>query len=234
MKNTKSIFCLFLAFIIVSCDRTWNISELYLQRIEDSPKVIYKYSAWGGRDAQIHGYVILDSTQVFDINNLEPLQFNFLQATPKNKYILTVDDDNSEFDKMSKENFEPIKTQTSVVSGIKIITTIFKTQDYQTKNQGLERYQFETFRETSDSIFFFNLIDIESIKPKRLDSLKFKKTNVYLKQKVPNVISMIIVQDLKLSNDRELISNIQYRLTPKNKTYFDSFSNVGIFKEIKK
>jgi hypothetical protein len=43
------------------------------------------------------------------------------------------------------------------------------------RSKGLERFQFEEFKETRDRLFFYNLDDIESMAGKHVDSLKFKK-----------------------------------------------------------
>ena len=48
-----------------------------------------------------------------------------------------------------------------------------------------------------------------------------------------NIVSAISIEDLKLSQKDEIISNIRYDLTPKNKTKIESFSNIGIFKQVK-
>ena len=58
-------------FSIYGCNSSlgkWNVDELFAQQIEGSSKLLYKYNAWGGRDSNANGFVILDSPKEFKID----------------------------------------------------------------------------------------------------------------------------------------------------------------------
>ncbi|MFD1602644.1 hypothetical protein ACFSJW_20345 [Flavobacterium artemisiae] len=233
MKICKLIMFVSTLILFTNCDNSWDLSELYVLKIENSSKVIYKYDAWGGRDSHKFGYIILDSIYVFDINNTESLPFQYFETVPTKQNISGVVCE--EFDDQIATNkiFTPLKIKDSEEKEIKVTTKIFQNEGFLLRNQGYKRYQFETFKESRDSIFFYNLNDIKSLEPEHLDVLRVKKTNVFIRTKSPNIVSQIEIEDLKLSPKNEIISNIQYDLTPKNKTDIRSFSNIGIFKQVK-
>jgi len=233
MKVFKSLLYPFILLIFISCDRSWHLSELYMQKIENSSKVIYKYDAWGGRDSHIFGYTILDSTDVFDIDNVKPLPFQYFESIPAKRNIFGVICKKLDDQEVSNKIFFPLEIKVDEENGIKIKTKIFQNEGFTSRNQGYKRYKFETFKESQDSIFFYNLNDVKSLEPEHLDILKLKKTNIFIGTTSPNVISTISIEDLKLSPKNEIISNIRYELTPKNKTDIRLFSNTGIFKAVK-
>lgn len=205
----------------------------FCSKIENSSKVIYKYDAWGGRDSYKFGYAILDSTDVFDINNIESIPFQYFESIPTKQNISGVIPEELDDQITPNKIFIPLKIKDSEEKGIKIRAKIFQNEGFLLRNQGYKQYQFETFKESRDSIFFYNLNDIKSLEPEHLDILKFKKTNIFIRTKASNIVSTILIEDLKLSQKNEIISNIRYDLTPKNKTKISSFSNIGIFKQVK-
>ncbi|MFH6968595.1 hypothetical protein [Flavobacterium sp. FlaQc-28] len=233
MKYFKSFLFITVLFLNMSCDFSWKISELFVQKIENSSKVIYKYDAWGGRDSYKFGYAILDSTDVFDINNIESIPFQYFESIPTKQNISGVIPEEPDDQITPNKIFIPLKIKDSEEKGIKIRAKIFQNEGFSLRNQGYKQYQFETFKESRDSIFFYNLNDIKSLEPEHLDILKFKKTNIFIRTKASNIVSTILIEDLKLSQKNEIISNIRYDLTPKNKTKISSFSNIGIFKQVK-
>jgi hypothetical protein len=103
------------------------------------------------------------------------------------------------------------------------------------RSKGLERFQFEEFKETRDRLFFYNLDDIESMAGKHVDSLKFKKTDVAIKQSKNHEVNKILIEDLVIDEKTdEIILNQTYFLTPRKKLNSNAFSDHGIFKEVVK
>ena len=100
------------------------------------------------------------------------------------------------------------------------------------RNGGLGTFEFENFKETKDSVIFYNLNDIKSVEFQHLDSLNFKKKNIVIRQNKNFEIISIDIEDLMLSKTtNEIISNKTYFLTPKKKIKSNLFSNYGVFKE---
>lgn len=115
-----------------------------------------------------------------------------------------------------------------------IETVIYQDKGYYEKNGGLRTYVFDEFKETRDSLFFYNLNDVESINGIHLDELKLKKGEIYLIQNKKGELKKIITEQKNLHPvTKEFIDGITYFLTPKNKIAVSKFSERGIFREAK-
>lgn len=216
----------------------WNISELYALKIEGSSKIIYKYDAWGGRDTIVSGYIVLDSTETFKVDINEKLPFYFLSDIPNKITIAGVSHKcaNSCGDNYYKSTpiYEPIDFEVSEKENIKIKHSVYQSRGFSERGGGLERFHFESYKEKRDSIFFYNLNDVESLNGKHLDSLKLKKKMVFIQENENSEIIKLVFEDLVTNTENnEIISNKTYYLTPKNKTSVESFSDYGIFKPVK-
>ncbi len=240
MRNLKIAFGLiFLTLIFQGCGfglGEWDISELYALKIEGTSKVIYKYDAWGGRDSNANGYVVLDSTETFKVDIKKELPFYYLTDVPNKNQITGVSHkcDGTCGESYYKSNpvYEPIESQKLEKENIKIENIIYQYRGFSERSGGLERYHFESFKETKDSIFFYDLDDVESLNGKHLDSLKLKKKMVYIRENENSEIIKLVFEDLVIENN-EIKSNKTYFITPKNKTKVESFSDYGIFKPIR-
>jgi hypothetical protein len=217
----------------------WKIAGLYVQKIEGTSKLLYKYDAWGGRDSHNAGYVILDSNETFEVNLKSDLPFLYLQEVPTQTSITGVSHicSNScgEDYKLAKPVFIPIKKNESEGHHIKIINLIYQYKGFAERSGGFESLKFEDFKETRDSLWFYNLDEFEHGNRKHVDTLKFKKTDVAITQDKNLDIIKIIIEDLIIDQpSNEIRSNITYNLTPKTKLNSKSFSDYGIFKEVVK
>ena len=229
MKNITKIICFGLLTSLYGClpgMGEWDIT-LYEQKIEGTSKSIYKYDAWGGRDSNVNGYAILDTTETFTIERIKKLSFYQLAEIPNKNLIQTIDRQSIPYEKEKKleMTFVPVKTEEMTSEGIKVETKLYQTKGVRERSRGYLRAEFETFKETRDSLFFYNL--------NNLDSLRIKKGNVIIRQGEDKKIIEIEIKHLILSNDGkdEIISNMRYRLKPKTETKSNEFSNYGIFKE---
>lgn len=216
----------------------WTVDELYFQKIEGTSKVLYKYDAWGGRDSNANGFIILDSNDNFKIDLSKELPFYILSEIPNSSHIegITHDCYGPCGESYYKTNpiFRPMKTENSVNNGINVITQIYQYRDYSEKEYALERYVFERFNETSDSLFFYNLNDVESLNGIHLDELKVKKGEVYLTENEKNQIVKIIINEASLNLKNKNIEQIRtVFLTPKHEINDSQFSERGIFRQVK-
>jgi hypothetical protein len=241
MKNPTHFALLFvLSFSLSGCGfGDWNVNELYVQKIEGTSKFLYKYDAWGGIDSYNAGYVILDSSETFEVNLQNDLPFYYLQEVPTKTSIKGVSHICSD---SCKENYNsatpvfiPIKKEESESHGIDIIHLIYQYKGFAERSGGFESFQFEEFKETRDSLWFYNLDEFEHGNRKHLDSLKFKKLNVTISQDESSNIIRIVIEDLIIDQpSNEIISNVTYHLTPKTKLNSKIFSDYGIFKGVVK
>ena len=238
-KKEQIIILLIILLSQVSCKiGEWDVTELYGQKIEGTSKILYKYDAWGGRDSNANGFIVLDSTSKFKVDLQNDLPFYCISEIPNKKNIEGVTHEcyNSCDEQYYKTQpiFAVQKTNKSESNGINILTRIFQYRGFSEKERGLERYVFEKFVETKDSLFFYNLNDIESVDGIHLEELKIKKGEIYLQQNEKKEIKKIIAKEVKLNLKSKAIERLRIvYLTPKNKVINTEFSERGIFRELK-
>lgn len=233
----------------------WDIT-LYEQKIEGTSKALYDYDAWGGRDSHISGYAILDTSEVFTIGKIKKLSFNHLADIPTKNSIKTIATEFMPYEerKTAVVYYEPLRTEEFTTEGFKIEKTYYQGKGLKERTLGSYNYVFQRFKETRDSLFFYDLNDVPSKAKKRyvdslkledpglehlsfnaphLDTLRVKKGNIIIRQSESKEIYEIIVEDLIFSSDGqgEIISIRSYRLKPKTETKSDAFSDYGIYKE---
>jgi len=239
MNHKPKLLILVVAFLIgfmTSCNFEWEIAELYSQPIQGTSKVLYKYDAWGGRDSHSFGYRILDSTENFNVNSQLDLPFYYLEGVSANGEVKGVShrrSKNQENDNQLEPIFVPIEVERFFKNKVPIVHKIYQYKGFARRTIGFETFSFESFLETEDSLYFFNLDMIERAGERYIDTLKFKKTCIVLRSNKESELKQVVIEDLVLNEKTdEVISNVTWVLTPKNKTNVNSFSNQGIFKEI--
>ncbi|RYX80293.1 hypothetical protein EON73_05540 [bacterium] len=206
---------------------SWDV-YLCAQKIEGSSKVIYKYDAWGGRDSHKSRYAILDSSEIFDVNKIDELPILYFIKIPNKNLITGIEVAPPDSDKTLI--YKPLKVYEINKQDIVIKINKYQYNGFAEKDLGLRGdYKFTRFRETKDSVFFFNLDNVEH---QYVDSLKFRKTNITISQSKIKYITKIEVNDLIVSPKNEIKSLKTYFFKPKSKLKSDAFSNYGIFKEV--
>jgi len=232
--KTRTLFPILL-ISLMSCNDNWD-TELYIQKIEGSTDVLYKYSAWGGRDSHVFGYMLQDSTEKFEVNSQKNLLFSYLTEVPNKNHIQGVAFEKPDLDTNKVKKYTPIKTLSNEIKNLSINTKLYQYSGFMERNGGLKEYEFEDFKETRDSLIFFNLerVNIVTDTSETLNSLRFQKKNVEIFNNAQPDIIRIVINDLRLNqtND-EIISNITYYLIPKREMNTNRFSDYGIFKQIR-
>jgi len=216
----------------------WKIDEIYMQKIEGSSKVIYNFSAWGGLDSNPHGFIILDSTETFqvDVENILPIYQLSDIPTKSNIDGITHDCYGTCGDPYYKSVpiFKPMDLKKTKIEDIELTSRIYQYKGYVEHTRGLERYAFEKFKETTDSLFFYNLDDVESMNGIHLYELKIKKGEIYIQLNEKKEIKKIIADEVTLNSKTKSIEQIRHIfLTPKNKIINNEISERGIFREVK-
>jgi len=232
LKSNFKILLLSIFLINYGCEEPkWDIT-LYEQKIKGTSKAIYKYDAWGGRDSHKFGYTILDTTEKFKVSNISNLPIDKLYGIPNSNGFSAIERNwPEEEDSLS---YEPIKSYKISRNEIEVSILKFQRQALREKAKGTGWFDFSTFKETEDSLEFYNLYDSKTVHHTRIDTLKVKKGNIIIRQNNDNKIIEIIIEDLILSNDKEnqILSNKTYFLKPKETIKSDKFSDYGIFKTI--
>src|SRR5262249_29893358 len=153
-----------------------------------------------GRDANAFGYIILDSTEIFRVRVQNNLPFTYLLEPPSRTVIRGI---SQVCDSSCGENYYkttpvyvPIKKENTESRNFRIVNNVYQYRVFSDRTKGLESFQFQNFRETRDSLFFYNLDDVESLNGKHVDSLNFKKTEVVIAQGKNGEIVKIVIEDL--------------------------------------
>lgn len=162
MKNIKFLILFFcLIFLFFGCGSGEWSTTLYVQKIEGTSKVLYKYDAWGGRDTHLFDYVLLDSTETFKVHKRKDLPFYYLKEIPNKNYIYGVDFEKRNLDapdtKEEDRIFTPIENLNIKQHNINIEVDVYQYSGFMSRSSGYGKYTFESFKETRDSLFFYNL-----------------------------------------------------------------------------
>lgn len=227
---------IFIGFLVLmkSCKSSWDIGTLYVQKIENSSKVIYKFDAFGGRDSHQYGFMIYDENEKFEVNIEKKLPFYNLSEIPNHLGIKGVSNQYSDVNDNRKPIFKPMKIQKTNEDGIEIENKIYQYNGYSERNKAYRTFEFENFKETSDSLIFYNLNDRESIAETHWDKLKIRKGEVYLLLNDFNYVQSIQISGAYINpKTNELDSVVHYHLTPKEPVKSISFSERGIFRSVK-
>lgn len=231
---------LFMMFLLFGCSfgkNDWTITSLFVQKIEGSSNVIYKFSAWGGRDSNPHGFIILDSTETFKVEVENILPIYQLSEIPNKKSIEGITHDCygtcGEPYYKSSPIYKPMKINITNEKDINLTTRIYQYKGYsESSNSG--RFQFDKFTKTKDSLYFYNLNDIESMEEYHLDELKIKKGEIFLYLNNKNEVDKIIANTVKLNpQTKSLVKISSFTLTPKYTLKNNDLSQRGIFRELK-
>lgn len=215
----------------------WDIT-LYEQKIEGTSKAIYKYDAWGGRDSHKAGYAILDTTEIFKIQGLKNISLDYLIEIPTKNLVEVVRIDDIPYKEMEKmnETYIPTKFEEKEIQGINIKTKHYQEKGYRQLNRIGLSYEFSDFKETKDSICFYDLNYVRyTFKSRHKDSMKIKKRQNTDKQIIDAEIKKSIFSELvndslvsyKFSNFKETkdsicIYDLNYHTSMKHLEYKDS------------
>jgi len=239
MKTLFSYLLITSLLLVQSCGLgEWEITGISILRIEGSSKIVCKYDAWGGLDSHAFGYRLMDSTETFNINVIEDLPFYDLISIPTKERIIGIshkcDKSCGEYYEQATPTYNPIENEKTVNQNILIQHLTYQYKGYSKRSKGYSKYEFEYFKETRDSLFFYNLNDVTSKNGKNLDSLDIKKKMVEIQTpKNSDKVSIIIIESIDIDNEsNELKGHKTYHLIPKNIITLNQFSDYGIFKSI--
>jgi len=222
-----------LLLIIFGCTEPEWSTTLYSQQIENSSKILYKFDAWGGRDTHVFGYTILDSTQKFSVNRVRKLPISYLLEIPRYDSILAVEIEKlKRIEERPKRIYKPTKQYSIQRNGIDIM--ILRYQYYGSANRKMfyGKYSFGNFKESRDSLYFFGLDKIYGLTLDSYDLLAVEKGNVIIRQNFDNSVVEIRVDNVQLSEDKEIVSIKSYFLSPSYDLKTIEFSDYGIYKEV--
>ncbi|KAB1064948.1 hypothetical protein F6U93_14430 [Tamlana haliotis] len=250
MKDISKIFYFGLLISLSNCGiGEWDV-ELYQQRIPNSSKVIYEYDAWGGRDSHTSGIVLMDSIEKFKVNSSRKLPISYFSALPNKNRIKSIElkkavnNDEITLDKIDSKKLNN--------SGIDIVVDYYeKYSGYSNAACLLNKYEFESFKETNDSLFIYGLDEKFGKNLKDKNSVSFQKGNIKLITDENGKIFRVVIKELFKDNatkfkykkgtaeitekitDSPVICFRVYYFLPKKEIYESEFSDYGIYKRVK-
>lgn len=228
-------YILVLAFL-ASCWSGYEINEIYIQKIENSDKSIFEYTAWSTLNNGVKtGSTILNSNESIGIREAEQMPFDFLVGCPTKDTLFTI-----ELKEGGTTHPKYLSTSFSNFKGFAIKTDFYSYEEGSSMNLS---YKFSGFRETRDIL----IISGVETNPTGKSEIAFCKGNIKLieSDSLDGVLMRIEVEAFllnhfnKTSIDRLTIINDSYERT--GLTYFEfeptrqinvtEFSNFGIFKK---
>lgn len=241
--------------IITSCNSSGgkiceeNLYHLYRQRIDNSNYVFYQYAYSGGFafSSDHFGSTVIDSSDKFCETNFTELPSTIFKGKPSNNNFNII----SIRYKNSQTTPADTSLKTSNSYSLKIDDIRFKVEEYfktygsATKTTGLMEYRFSGFKETSDSLYFQNIVKVFGGKVFKQNQA-FEKGNIKIVEandsvKYIEVLKPIIergpiyepTDPFLLVENRPIIGTAFYKFYPTNKILSSQFSDYGIWKEVK-
>jgi hypothetical protein len=225
----------------------WN-TDLYIQRIPNSSKVIYDYDAWGGRDSHKFGIVIMDSTEDFEVNKVRDLPISYLTEVPNGSRIHAISLLKAKDDSISLHASEK---QIIHVSDINLeIDNYAEYSGHSDAECSLNEYLFQAFKETGDSLYLFGLQKDFGVNLEGKDDVGFKKGNIKLIADLNGKLIRLEIQDLfkgkankykykkgtaeiiETTVNSPVVCLRTYYFKPLKTIYSSDFTDYGIFKPV--
>jgi hypothetical protein len=225
MKTFTIILVLF--SFLISCGETYEMGALFVQKIPNSSKVIYHYSAASKiNDSYKVGYTLMDSTQEIVISKIKDLPISLISEKPSSELIKGI-----KFIAKSKENSALSEEQINI-EGIRIkIKEIPSLNNNSQKACFNEFYKFKSFKETQDKIILSEIYKENTVRGEKLKSIAFPKGNIKLWASKNSIVTKIEIDKLILASSGVILCKKKYIFEPQKSILLDSFSNFGIFKQ---
>tara|TARA_R110002096_G_scaffold135456_2_gene287418 strand:- start:362669 stop:364168 length:1500 start_codon:yes stop_codon:yes gene_type:complete len=239
-RRLKIIYSVLSFLILSGCNWGYEVHEVYEQKIKNSDKSIFKYSALSNINSGAkYGYEILEENEEIGIRSAKQLPFHFFSRMPTKDTISIIS-----FQKGRYGQPEYISTVYDQVKGFIVETTKYKWRD------GIPcrlDYGFSKFKETADSLIFYGISKIHHRAPTESNKIGFLKGNVILIEsdsvhgKVARIkvkgflakehIDGLLDRHTILKNDSLKISGlIHFEFIPDHELRINDFSDIGIFK----
>ena len=249
MKKNKNLI-LFLGNLIMlyGCNPSWDVT-LYSQKIRGSNKILYQYYAWGGRDSHQSGFAILDSAEEFNISKITSLPGSYFVEAPRKDNIKLIRVNNRENPTTAKDTIlNPSKHYFKHIKGMKLEVTEYNdTYGSSPMNTGLMRYEFESIKETNDSLTFENVVH-KSGGIEWPSKVSFPKGNITVIEDTTGRVDRINIEKfikmkgeiykptkpLEIVPNQAIIGFATLYFIPKKTLMSKALTNEGIFKQVRK
>jgi hypothetical protein len=226
-----------------------RLQSLYRQRVANSNLVIYDFSFAGGFvTSSIHtGLAVLDSTVSFSKDKMKELPGTYFAAAPKRSVFEMIEINYGQNPRTERDTLlAPTNRHSKRFGNLQINVTEYNDTYGSATSTGLMEYEFDSIKETADSLTFYNVT--KKFGGKELPSAtSFVKGNVKVVDSTGDNIIYIDVDQVvikrgdiyKPTKPRELVSNqaivgvATYRFYPRHATKATALTDYGIFKRVK-
>lgn len=232
MKNSILIVISVLIAGCLGCSTDWDI-EIWEQKIEHSNLSIYIFDAWGGRDTHVFGLKIKETEKGFTQNDvMKGNEFDYLKSIPNKETIEVL----KVIRQSSRNSNIPLSKKNYKIKGINVTQEIYKYNGKPIREHSLKKYKFKTFKETRDSLIFYQNKS-QLVNGLDFNRIAIPKGNVYLmavNQKLARVVyeDFLILEDEK-SNTRNKITTSTKYFSPIDEINISDFSDYGIYKPVR-
>lgn len=227
--------------LLASCGRGYELSELYIQEIENSDKTIIEYGAWSTlNDGAKYGTTILKKNESIDIRDAKQMSFRLLIGKPTKDTLFVIG-----LKEGGKRIPKYISTEITKFKGMIVKTDLYS---YEIGSSTNLTYKFSSFRETKDSLIisgiekdYFNL-------PTEQNEIGFLKGNIKLieSDSSKGILSQIEIPTFLLRNFNKssidkitIIRNdslqidgmVYFTFLPTKQIKTSDFTDLGIYKK---
>jgi len=246
---------LLLLFLLLGCNDFDSNSgkgvllSLYEQKLPNSSLIIYKFAYEGDfvTTSDYTGLTILDSSIRFARDKIERLPGYFFAAKPKPDFLKMINLEVPNGMATARDTLlTPDNQYSKRVNGIQIDVNEYKETYGTSFVTGLMSYKFDGFKETTDSLTFFDVTKTSG-GTELSSTVSFVKGNIQIEDSTDNKINYIDIDQViiqrgeiyKPAHPFDIVKNqpvlglATYRFYPKASVESSLFSDYGIFKKIK-
>lgn len=240
--------------ILSACGSTNEVNEkldsLYRQRIENSNYVLYEFNYTGAfvTSSDFSGITILDSNETFTKSKIDRLPCSYFITKPSIDNLKMLNIDFGKIPRTEKDTLLTPKGQyIKNFNGVQFnITEFNNTYGSATMNTGLMRYEFDSLKETKDSLTFYNVTKIFGGKffP---STTSFLKGNIKVVDSKDNRILYVQIEQaiiergniykptspLELVPNHPIVGSATYKFYPRTAINSKTLTDFGIWKRVK-
>lgn len=223
--------------------------SLYRQRITNSSLVIYDFSFAGGfvTSSDYKGFAVLDSNISFSKDRINKLPCTYFGTRPTNSILKMIDINYGQTPRTEKDTLLiPVKSYSNNVANLEVDVTEYNdTYGSATTSTGLMEYEFDRFKETPDSLTFYNVT-------KKFGGRQFPSTVSFVKGNIKIIdstnydiryiqIDQVIIQrgdiykptkPLELVPNQPVLGMATYYFYPRTAIKSTDLTDYGIFKRV--
>jgi hypothetical protein len=249
----KGLLIIVVLLVLSGCNFPADVQqepgELFRQRILNSKFVVYDfyYGSEFVTTSDYKGFAILDSAIPFSKNKIRELPSTLFAAIPTSSEIKMIDITYNYSETEKDTVMTPAGEQTEKIENMLVSVARYNsTFGSASSSTGLMRYQFDSIKETEDSITFYNVSKVFGGKA-FASVATFVKGNVKIFDSANGNINHVGIRQLIVKRgdiykpkkpfmvvpNQPIVGEAQYEFYPRHPIKSTQLTDYGIFKRIK-